>query len=85
MAHIQSKRKDQGASRPKKYHTSSRANKCLFFLIAKCLDSNISSWLLKIANAEHNHEFTLAGAYLVHRKIALNEKARTNISYTLTV
>ena len=85
MAHMQSKREDQKASRPKRRHTNSRANKCLFSLIAKRFDSNTGPWLLEVANAEHNHKPTLVSAHPVYRKIALNEGTRADISYALTI
>ena len=68
-----------------KYHTSSKANKCLFSLIAKYFNSNTGLWLLKVTNVEHNHKPTLASAHPVHRKIALNEGTRADISHALTV
>ena len=75
----------RGLQGQEKRHISSRANKYSFSLIAKRFDSNTDPWLLKIANAEHNHKPTLAGAHSVHRKVTLNERARANISHALTI
>lgn len=75
-------REPQGQERR---HTSSRAIKCPFSLIAKRLDDNTGPWLLEVANPEHNHESTLAGAHPVHRKNALNEGYKAEISRALTV
>lgn len=75
-------REPQGQDRR---HTSSRALKCPFLVIGKRLDNNTGPWQLDVVNGAHNHEFSLAGAHSVLRRIAMTDEIKSEIARALII
>ena len=77
--------KPRGPQGQERRHTSSRCIECPFLLTAKRMEEDGGAWILEVANEEHNHSSSLAGAHPVHRRMAMTAEVKSEISRQLTV
>jgi hypothetical protein len=69
----------------KRRHIISRCIKCFFSLIAKRMNDNDDSWLLKVINDQHNHEAIIVDFHSTQRKITMIAEIWNDISRQLQV
>jgi hypothetical protein len=77
-------RKSNKSRNQNRRHIVNRRIQCSFSIVVTRKEDN-DAWFLKIFNDRHNHAAILVDAHSAHRKIAMNEKIKSEIFKTLIV